>query len=103
MSTSMDLHLLPKIRDGWSYLYVEHAKIEQEAKGIAIYDTNGKVPVPCASLALLMLGPGTSVSHAAIRALADNGCLVVWAGEEGVRFYAQGMGETRSAARLLRQ
>jgi CRISP-associated protein Cas1 len=103
MSTSMDLHLLPKIRDGWSYLYVEHAKIEQEAKGIAIYDTNGTTPVPCASLALLMLGPGTSVSHAAIRALADNSCLVVWAGEEGVRFYAQGMGETRSASRLLRQ
>jgi len=99
----MDLHLLPKIRDGWSYLYVEHCKVEQEAKGIAIYDTNGKAPVPCATLSLLMLGPGTSVTHAAIRALADNGCLVVWSGEEGVRFYAQGMGETRSASRLLRQ
>lgn len=103
MSTSMDLHLLPKVRDGWSYLYVEHAKIEQEAKGIAIYDASGATPVPCAALALLMLGPGTSVSHAAIRALAANGCLVAWSGEEGVRFYAQGMGETRSAARLLRQ
>lgn len=99
----MDLHLLPKVRDGWSYLYVEHCKVEQEAKGIAIYDTNGKAPVPCATLSLLMLGPGTSITHAAIRALADNGCLVVWSGEEGVRFYAQGMGETRSASRLLRQ
>lgn len=99
----MDLHLLPKVRDGWSYLYVEHCKVEQEAKGIAIYDTNGKAPVPCATLSVLMLGPGTSITHAAIRALADNGCLVIWSGEEGVRFYAQGMGETRSASRLLRQ
>jgi CRISPR-associated protein Cas1 len=50
-----------------------------------------------------MLGPGTSITHAAVRALADNGCLVLWTGEEGVRFYAQGMGETRSARNLLRQ
>lgn len=98
-----DLHLLPKVRDSWSYLYVEHCRIDQEDKAIAIHDANGKTPVPCASLAALMLGPGTSITHAAIRALADNGCLVLWTGEGAVRFYAQGMGETRSAANLLRQ
>jgi CRISP-associated protein Cas1 len=98
-----DLHLLPKVRDSMSYLYVEHCKIDQDAKSVAIHDANGKTPVPCASLTLLMLGPGTSVTHAAVRALADNGCLVVWTGEEGVRMYAQGMGETRSAQNLLRQ
>lgn len=98
-----DLHILPKVRDSWSYLYVEHCRIDQEAKAIALHDKNGKVPVPCATLTMLMLGPGTSITHAAIRALADNGCLVFWTGEEGVRFYAQGMGETRSARNLLRQ
>ncbi|MBX5446885.1 type I-E CRISPR-associated endonuclease Cas1e [Sphaerobacter sp.] len=99
----MDLHILPKVRDSWSYLYVEHARIEQEAKAIAIHDATGMVPVPCASLGILMLGPGTSISHAAIRTLAENGCLVLWTGEEGVRFYAQGLGETRSAGNLMRQ
>ena len=98
-----DLHLLPKVRDSWSYLYVERCKIDQEAKAIAVHDAKGKTSVPCATLTLLMLGPGTSITHAAIRALADNGCLVAWTGEEGVRFYAQGMGETRSAQNLLRQ
>ena len=98
-----DLHLLPKVRDSWSYLYVEHAKIDQDQKAIAIHDANGKAPVPCASLTTLMLGPGTSITHAAIRSLADNGCLVIWSGEEGVRYYAQGMGETRSAQNLYRQ
>jgi CRISPR-associated protein Cas1 len=29
--------------------------------------------------------------------------LVVWTGEQAVRFYAQGLGETRSSARLLKQ
>lgn len=98
-----DLHVLPKVRDSWSYLYVEHCKIDQDAKAIAVHDAGGKTAVPCATLTLLMLGPGTSITHAAVRALADNGCLVAWTGEEGVRMYAQGMGETRSSQNLLRQ
>lgn len=99
----VDYHLLPKVRDSWSSLYAEHCRIDQEAKAIALHDASGTVPVPCASLTTLMLGPGTTISHAAIRTLAENGCLVVWTGEAGVRFYAQGMGETRSARNLLRQ
>ncbi len=98
-----DLHLLPKLRDSWSYLYVEHCRVDQEGKAIAIHDVSGKYPVPCANLAMLMLGPGVSITHAAITVLADHGCLVAWTGEAGVRFYALGMGETRSAANFLHQ
>jgi len=98
-----DLHILPKFRDGWSYLYVEHCKVEQEDKSIAIIDQNGKVPVPAAALALLMVGPGTSITHAAVSALVDNGCLMCWCGEEGVRLYAYGHGKTRHSRNLLRQ
>ncbi len=98
-----DLHILPKIRDSWTYLYAEHCVVEQDDKAIALLDDKGRTPVPCASLSLLMLGPGTSVTHAAIRTLAESGCLVAWTGEQAVRFYAQGMGETRSSANLLRQ
>jgi len=98
-----DLRILPKIRDSWSYLYVEHARLDQENCGICIHDARGRVYVPCASLSLLMLGPGTSVTHAAIATMAEAGCLVAWVGEQGIRLYAQGLGETRSAANLLRQ
>jgi CRISP-associated protein Cas1 len=98
-----DLHLLPKVRDSLSYLYVEHCRIDQEAQAIAIHDQRGRFPVPCASLTLLMLGPGTTITHAAMRALADNGCMVAWTGEEGVRMYGFGTGETRSARNVLRQ
>jgi CRISPR-associated protein Cas1 len=98
-----DLHVLPQFSDGWSYLYVEHCRVDQEDRAIAIHDQDGKTPVPCANLALLMLGPGVSITHAAISVLADHGCLVAWCGEQGVRFYATGMGETRSAANFLHQ
>lgn len=98
-----NLRTLPKVRDSWSHLYVEHCRVEQEDKAIALFDAAGKVAVPCATLSLLMLGPGTKVTHAAVRTLADSGCLVMWTGEEGVRFYAEGMGETRSSRNLMRQ
>ncbi len=103
MSGLDDLHILPKIRDSWSSLYVEHCRLDREDRAIAIHDERGKVPVPCATLALLMLGPGTSITHAAVQTCAESGCLIVWTGEEGVRFYAQGLGETRSADNLMAQ
>jgi len=98
-----DLHILPKFRDGLSYLYVEHCRIEQEGKAIALWDSEGMTSVPCASLALLMLGPGTNISHAAVKTLAECGCMAIWCGEEAVRFYAVGLGETRSARNLQKQ
>jgi CRISPR-associated protein Cas1 len=99
-----DLHELPKLRDSVSFLYLEHGIVERAQNAVEFFDERGgRTMVPAAALTALMLGPGTSVTHAAIRALADNGCLVLWCGEEGVRFYAQGGGETRKAYHLLRQ
>lgn len=103
-----DLHLLPKFRDRVSYLYVEHAVVEREQHSIALYtqDEDGEpcmTQVPVCDIALLMLGPGTKLSHAAVDVLARNNSLVAWVGEEGVRLYAFGTGGTHSATRLLRQ
>lgn len=98
-----DLYALPKFRDRLSFVYVEHVRIDQHHKSIACHDADGMVAVPVANLAVLMLGPGTNITHAAVRTLAENNCLAVWCGEENVRFYAQGMGGTRSASRLLHQ
>lgn len=98
-----DLHALPKIRDSLSSLYVEHARVDRHEKSIAVHDATGCVPVPAASLAVLMLGPGTNITQAAVTSLAENNCLVTWCGEENVRFYACGTGGTRSAAPTLLQ
>lgn len=98
-----DLHILPKVRDGLGYLYLERGKIEQTQQAIEFFDKEGRTLIPVASLACLLLGPGTSISHEAVKRLTDNGCSVVWSGEEGVRCYAQGSGETRKADRLLHQ
>ncbi len=98
-----DLHEIPKLRDGLSFLYVEHCIVDKGQQAIELLDQQGRTRVPAAALTTLMLGPGTSVSHAAIRILGENGCLVLWCGEDGVRYYAQGGGETRKSHRLIKQ
>jgi len=98
-----DLHELPRVKDSLSYIYVEHAKIKQDGHSIAIYDTQGITPVPCATLSIIMLGPGTNITHAAIKNIVENDCLILWCGEEGVRLYAEGLGKTRSSKNITHQ
>lgn len=98
-----NLRSLPKFRDGLTSLYLEHGRLDRHEQSVAFHDATGETPIPIASLAVLMLGPGTTVTQAAVAALADNNCLAVWCGEENVRFYAAGMGGTRSARAILAQ
>ena len=98
-----DLHLLPKLRDSLSYLYIEHAVIERDTSALLVLQQTGRTTVPIANLCVLLLGPGTNLTHAAMVLLAENGTSVIWVGEDGNKFYAQGNGETRRAVHLLRQ
>ncbi len=98
-----NLQELPRFADKLSYLYVEHAVVDRHEKAIAIHRADGSTAVPAASLAVLLLGPGTTITHAAVHTLADNNCQVLWCGEHGVRFYAQGLGGARHSRNLIRQ
>lgn len=98
-----DLHELSRLEDSLTYLYIEKAIIERDENAIVILRGNERIPVPISSLTVLMLGPGTNLTHAAMCIISESGCLVVWCGENALRFYGYGMGETRSAERLIRQ
>ena len=98
-----DLHELPKLRDSLSYVYVEQALVNRLDSAVEFSDDEGRVQVPVANLCVLLLGPGTNISHAAVKVLAESGCTIVWVGEDGTRCYGQGFGETRKAYHLLRQ
>jgi CRISP-associated protein Cas1 len=98
----MDRHLLPRFRDTSGYLYAEHARIDRDASAVVITDADGRINVPAASLCVLFLGPGTSITHAAIGLLSEVDCLVEWVGEGSERFYASGCAE-RTSGNLLHQ
>ena len=99
----LDFHELPKLRDSLSYLYIEFAIIDRKDNAIEYIKEDGRILVPIAALCVLMLGPGTSISHAAVKVLAENGVTMLWVGQDITRCYAQGLGETRKAYHLLRQ
>lgn len=101
MKTS--LHEIGRFDDRLSFVYVDRAVIRHTTNAIAIHEFDGVTDVPIASIATLMLGPGTKITHQAIKALAENNCLVIWAGEFGIRFYSCGMGGSRHSRNLLRQ
>ena len=104
MHKKLSLHDLPRFDDKLTYIYAEHAVIEQQDSAIAVHRADGtSTAIPAAALAVLLLGPGTTLTHAAIKSLADNNCQVLWVGEHGVRFYAHGLGGARSSRNLLRQ
>jgi len=98
-----DLSQIPRVADGWTFLYTEKVRIERADYAIELRDVSGRVAVPVAALSALMLGPGSTITHAAILALAEGGCSIVWCGEQGARFYASGLGETRRAHHLEAQ
>jgi CRISPR-associated protein Cas1 len=99
----MSRRTLPKVRDSISFLYFEHCRIEQDEKSIAIFHNKDRYRIPCASICTLMLGPGTSITHAAIKALAENACEVQWVGADALRFYASGQSTARNTERLFHQ
>lgn len=99
----LNLHELPRLRDSLSYHYIEHAIVDRKQNAIEYVQEDGRTLVPVAAISLLMLGPGTSLSHAAMKVLMENGCSLLWVGEDGIRCYGQGLGETRRAYHLIRQ
>ena len=85
-----NLQELPKLEDSISYIYIEHAIIERHDSAIIAIQDVGKTPIPIAAMTCLLLGPGTKITHAAIRAICENGCMAIWCGENGTRFLCGG-------------
>ncbi|CAB0829129.1 type I-E CRISPR-associated endonuclease Cas1 [Corynebacterium diphtheriae] len=86
----LDRLLLPRMESRLSFLYVERAVINRDGNALTIKDQRGIAHVPATQLAVVLLGPGTKVTYAAMALLGDAGASVVWVGEKGVRYYAHG-------------
>ena len=77
--------------------------IRDRDSAVSITDARGTAYVPAASLGVLMLGPGTNISHRAVELLGDSGTSVIWVGEHGVRYYAHGRPLTHSSRLVVAQ
>ncbi|KAB1139354.1 type I-E CRISPR-associated endonuclease Cas1 [Micromonospora sp. AMSO12t] len=94
---------LTRAEDRISFLYLERSVIHRDSNAITATDDQGVVHIPAASVGVLLLGPGTSITHQAIALLADHGATAVWVGERGVRYYAHGRSLAASSRLLVAQ
>ena len=94
---------LPQIRDRMTFLYLERCKLNRENSAITVTDENGVVHIPAAAISVLLLGPGTDITHRAMELIGDAGVSIVWVGEHGVRYYAGGSVLTHSSRLLIKQ
>ncbi len=98
------LETIPPVRERWTPLYLEHGRLEVDDASVKWIGADRTVMrIPVASLTVLMLGPGTTVTHAAIRACTVCNTPICWIGVDGAHFYANGVATSHSNDQARRQ
>lgn len=92
------------IKDRVSLIFVERGNLDVLDGAFVLVDKTGvRTHIPVGGVACLLLEPGIRVSHAAVTLASRVGCLLVWIGEGGVRFYSAGQPGGARSDRLLHQ
>jgi len=95
---------LPQVKDKYPFIYLERGRLEIDDSSVKWIDADCNViRLPIATINCLLLGPGTSVTHEAIKVLGSANCGVCWVGEDSFHFYAAGLSPTANTRNLLRQ
>lgn len=82
---------LPQVKDKYPFLYLERGRLEIDDSSIKWVDSEKNVVrLPIATINTLLLGPGTSITHEAVKVCAAANCSVCWVGEDSLLFYAAG-------------
>jgi CRISPR-associated protein Cas1 len=86
------LETLAPAKDRWTPIYLEHGRLEVDDSSVKWIGADGTMcRIPVATVSALVLGPGTTLTHAAVKACADSNTPLCWAGHDCLRFYAFGL------------
>jgi CRISPR-associated protein Cas1 len=86
------LESLAPAKDRWTPLYLQHGRLEVDDSSVKWIGADGLLyRIPVATVSALILGPGTTVTHAAIKACADSNTPICWSGADCMRFYSFGL------------
>ena len=94
---------VPRISDRVTFIYVEHSIINRIDGAVTVNESRGTVRIPASMIGILLLGPGTNISHRAVELLGDSGTSIAWVGEHGIRNYAHGRSLSHSSRFLEMQ
>jgi CRISP-associated protein Cas1 len=95
---------LPQVKDKYPFIYLERGRLEIDDSSVKWIDSDGNViRLPIATINCLLLGPGTSVTHEAVKVMAASNCSLCWVGEDSLIFYACGYTPTSDSRNFQRQ
>jgi len=95
---------LPRVKDKYPFIYLERGRLEVDDSSVKWIDADGQViPLPVATLNTLLLGPGSTVTHEAVKTAVAANCSISWVGEDSLLFYAAGFVPTSDARNIKRQ
>jgi CRISP-associated protein Cas1 len=95
---------LPQVKDKYPFIYLERGRLEIDDSSVMWIDADKNVVrLPIATINCLLLGPGTSITHEAVKVLAASNCNVCWVGEDSLLFYAAGIVPTADTRNFRQQ
>lgn len=95
---------LPQVKDKYPFIYLERGRLEIDDSSLKWIDSEGNVVrLPVATVNTILLGPGTSVTHEAVKIAAAANCSICWVGEDSLLFYAAGFAPTANTRNFKKQ
>lgn len=99
---------LPRVVDRLGFLYLDTVRIDADRNGVRAQvefedGTEERVYLPSAGIACVLLGPGTSTTHEAVKRLTQDGAALIHVGSGGVRCYSAFLNDSTSVRLLDRQ
>jgi len=95
---------LPQVKDKYPFLYLERGRLEVDDSSVKWIDCdNNVVRLPIATVGTLLLGPGTTLTHEAVKVMAAANCGICWVGEDSLLFYAGGHAPTADTRNFRHQ
>lgn len=84
------------------YLFLERGVLRVDGHALLLLQEKETFEIPGSLVSCLLLGPGVSVTHEAVKLAGENGTLLLWVGEGCTRLYAVG-NEAHSPGRIVAQ
>lgn len=95
---------LPQVKDKYPFIYLERGRLEIDDSSVKWIDCDANVVrLPIATLNCLLLGPGTTITHEAVKVMAQSNCSICWVGEDSLLFYACGQTPTADTRNMREQ
>ena len=95
---------LPQMKDRYPFIYLERGRLEIDDSSVKWIDSECNVlRLPIATISTILLGPGTSITHEAVKVLSSAKTTVCWVGEDSFLFYATGITPTANSRNIRKQ